>query len=35
MVKKVNENWDISNKNGRSTFHTGKLGNFNALREVT
>ena len=32
--KKVNENWDIINKNGHSTFHTGKPGNFNSLREV-
>ena len=34
MKKKVNENWDIINKNGHSTFHTGKPGNFNSLREV-
>ena len=35
MVKKksVKENWDIINKNGHSTFHTGKLENFNSLRE--
>ena len=32
--KKVNGNWDIINKNGHSTFHTGKPGNFNILREV-
>ena len=32
--KKVNGNWDIINKNGHSTFHTGKPGNFNSLREV-
>ena len=32
--KKVNENWDIINKNWHSTFHTGKTGNFNSLREV-
>ena len=32
--KKVNGNWDIINKNGHSTFHTGKSGNFNSLREV-
>ena len=32
--KKVNGNWDIINKNGHSTFHTGKPGNFNNLREV-
>ena len=32
--KKVNGNWDIINKNGHSTFHTGKHGNFNRLREV-
>ena len=25
--KKVNENWDIVNKNGHNTFHTGKSGN--------
>ena len=34
MKKKVNENWDIFNKNGHCTFHTGKPGNFNSLREV-
>ena len=34
MVKKVNGNWDIINKNGHSTFYTGKPGNFNNLREV-
>ena len=34
MVKKnVNGNWDIINKNGQSTCHTGKSGNFNSLRE--
>ena len=32
--KKVNGNWDIINKNGNSTFHTGKPGNFNSLREI-
>ena len=32
--KKVNENWDIVNKNGHSTFHTSKPGNFNSLKEV-
>ena len=32
--KKVNGNWHIINKNGHSTFHTGKPGNFNNLREV-
>ena len=32
--KKINGNWDIINKNGHSTFHTGKHGNFNSLREV-
>ena len=32
--EKVNGNWDIINKNGHSTFHTGKLGNFNSLREL-
>ena len=32
--KKVNGNCDIVNKNGNSTFHTGKPGNFNSLREV-
>ena len=31
--KKVNGNWDIINKNGHSTFHSGKPGNFNSLRE--
>ena len=24
----------VFNKNGHSTFHTGKPGNFNSLREV-
>ena len=32
--KKVHENWDIINKNGHNTFHTGKPGNFTSLREV-
>ena len=32
--KKFNENWDIINKNGYSTFQTGKPRNFNSLREV-
>ena len=32
--KNVNKNWNIINKNGHSTFHTGKPGNFNSLREV-
>ena len=32
--KNVNGNWDIVNKNGHSTFHTGKPGNFTSLREV-
>ena len=32
--KKVNWRYDIINKNGYSTFHTGKPGNFNNLREV-
>ena len=32
--KKVNGNWDIINKNGHSTFHTGKPASFNSLREV-
>ena len=32
--QKVNENWDIINKNGHSTFHTGKPGDFNCLREI-
>ena len=32
--KKVNANWDIINKSEHSTFHTGKPGNFNSLREV-
>ena len=31
--KKVNGNW-VVNKNGYSTFHTGKPGNFNSLREA-
>ena len=34
VKKKVNGNWDIINKNGHSTYHTGKTGNFNSLREV-
>ena len=33
-VKKVNGNWAIINKNGHSTFHTGKPGNFNSLKKV-
>ena len=32
--KEVNENWDIIDKNGHSTFQTCKPGNFNSLREV-
>ena len=32
--EKVNGNWDIINKNEHSTFHTGKPGNFNSLREL-
>ena len=32
--KKVKGNCDTINKNGDSTFHTGKSGNFNSLREV-
>ena len=32
--KKVYGNWGIINKNGHSTFHTGKTGNFNSLRKV-
>ena len=32
--KKVNENWDIINKNGHSIFHTVKAGNFNSLRDI-
>ena len=31
--KKVNGNWDIFNKNKHNTFHIGKPGNFNSLRE--
>ena len=27
MKEKVNGNWDIINKNGRSTFHAGKSKN--------
>ena len=35
MVKKnVIGNWNIINKNGHSTFDTGKPGKFNSLREV-
>ena len=30
--KNVNGNWDIINKNGQSTCHTGRRGNFNSLR---
>ena len=29
--KKVNGNWDIINRNGHSTFHNGKPGNFNSF----
>ena len=32
--KKLNGNWDIINKDGHSTFYTGKPGNFNSLREI-
>ena len=32
--KKVNGNWDIVNKSGHSTFHTGEPRNFNSLREI-
>ena len=32
--KKVNGNWDIINKIGHSTFHTGKPENFNSSREI-
>ena len=32
--KLANGNWAIINRNGHSTFHTGKPGNFNSLREV-
>ena len=32
--KKVYGNWGIINKNGHSTFHTGKTGNFNSLRKI-
>ena len=32
--KKVNGNWDILNKHGHGTFHTGKPENFSNLREV-
>ena len=32
--KKVNGNWDIINKNGYSTFYSGKPRNFNSLRDV-
>ena len=30
--KKVNGNWDIINKNGHSTFDTGKPGNSNSFK---
>ena len=32
--KNVNGNWDIIDKNGHSTIHTGKPGKFNSLREA-
>ena len=32
--KNVNGNWHIINKNGHSTFHTGKPEKFDNLREV-
>ena len=32
--KKVNGNWHFINKNGHRTFHSGKPGNFNSLREL-
>ena len=32
--RKVNGNWDIINKIGHSTFHTGKPENFNSSREI-
>ena len=32
--KKVKGNCVTINKNGDNTFHTGKSGNFNSLREV-
>ena len=32
--KKIDRNWNIVNKNGNSTSHTGKPRNFNSLREV-
>ena len=31
--RSVEGNWDIVNKNGHSTFHSGKPENFNSLRE--
>ena len=31
--KAMEVNWNVINKNGHSTFHTGKPGNFNSLRE--
>ena len=31
--KSMEGNWDIINKNGHSTFHNCKPGNFNSLRE--
>ena len=34
VEKKVNRNWDIINENVHSTFHAGKPGNFNSLREI-
>ena len=33
-VKKVNGKWDVITKNGHRTFHTGKPGNVDSLREV-
>ena len=34
VKKKVNGNWNGINKNGYRTFHTGKPGNLNSLREI-
>ena len=31
VKKKVNGNWDIINRNGHSTFHNDKPGNFNSF----
>ena len=32
LMKRVNGNWNIIDKNGYCTFNTAKSGNFNSLR---